>query len=63
MTIPKLTAELYRNCHFQEQIGSAGLVFDYKLLEGPSERTNAIAVLKYVGFPPEITDASLPPYQ
>ena len=51
MEIPQLAGNLYHNYHFQEQIGASGLVFDYKLLEGPSQHTNAIEVLQYVGYP------------
>lgn len=44
----------YSNVHFREKYLGDDIVFDYKLLEGPSESTNAILLLKVMGFGDEI---------
>lgn len=44
-----------RNLHFQEELKDGDVRFRYRLLEGPSDTTNAIALLKAEGFPEEIT--------
>ena len=45
----------YRSMHFSEQVGQLGLEFDYKLKKGPATTRNAIALLRYLGYPEEIT--------
>jgi DNA mismatch repair ATPase MutS len=37
-------------------VGELGLEFDYKLKEGPATTKNAIALLRHLGYPQEITD-------
>ena len=46
----------YENGHFEEDVEQEGLCFNYKLLSGPAHRTNALEVLRFVGFPMEIID-------
>ena len=58
LELTRLVAEAYVNCHFQEEIGERGLVFNYQLREGPSETRNAIKLLRHVGYPEEITEAA-----
>jgi DNA mismatch repair ATPase MutS len=36
-------------------VGQLGLEFDYKLKKGPATTRNAIALLRYLGYPEEIT--------
>jgi len=48
----------YSNFHFEEKVGDDGLVFNYKLLPGSSTTRNAIQLLRYVGYPPEIIEAA-----
>ena len=46
----------YTSFHFSERVGELGLEFDYKLKEGPATTKNAIALLRHLGYPQEITD-------
>jgi DNA mismatch repair ATPase MutS len=46
----------YQNFHFQEKICNDGLSFDYKIQPGISTSRNAIALLKYVGYPDSIVE-------
>ena len=50
--------ERYRNFHFRETMTEEGLSFDYKLHEGKTSSRNAIALLKYVGYPQSIVDGA-----
>ena len=40
----------YANYHFQEEISSQGISFDYKLRPGPANSQNAIRLLELTGF-------------
>lgn len=40
----------YSNVHFREKYQGHDIIFDYKLLEGPSDSTNAILLLRVMGF-------------
>jgi DNA mismatch repair ATPase MutS len=52
-------SEVFTNYHFSEEIeDERGVSFDYQLLEGPSTEHNAIKLLRYVGYPDEITKAA-----
>ncbi len=53
-----LLKERYDSLHFNESVGNLGLEFDYKLKKGPATTKNAIALLRYLGYPEEITDQS-----
>ena len=48
----------YQNFHFKETMTETGLFFDYKLHPGKSNSKNAIALLKYVGYPESIVDGA-----
>lgn len=39
------------NFHFRENLGSDGLVFDYKLHDGPATTRNALRILEHEGYP------------
>ncbi|MFQ5462578.1 MAG: hypothetical protein ACE5E5_08125 [Phycisphaerae bacterium] len=45
-----------RACHFREELGGGGMVFDYTLYEGPARSRNALRVLQREGFPESIVD-------
>lgn len=49
-------SKLYQNFRFQEKVSDIGLSFDYKLYEGVATTRNAIALLKYVGYPRSIIE-------
>lgn len=51
-----LLAEEYTSYHFSERVGDLGLEFDYKLKAGPATTRNALALLRYLGYPQEVTD-------
>jgi DNA mismatch repair ATPase MutS len=40
--------------HFREQIIDETLSFDYRMQPGPSSTRNALALLEYMKYPPEI---------
>lgn len=44
----------FNNYHFKETIETNDIKFDYILREGPCSTRNAIAILKYLGYPIEI---------
>jgi len=44
----------YDNYHFREQVTGDGIVFDYKLKDGPSTTRNAIKLLSFMDFPEDI---------
>lgn len=48
----------YQNFHFRETMTDTGLLFDYKLHPDKSNSKNAIALLKYVGYPESIVDGA-----
>lgn len=43
-----------RNFHFRENLSADGLVFDYRLHEGPARTRNALSILEREGYPPEL---------
>ena len=47
-----------RNCHFQENLGQDGMVFDYRLYDGPATTRNALRVLEREGYPGSLLDAA-----
>ncbi len=57
LELADLLRENYRSVHFSERVGAlGGLEFDYKLKEGPATTKNAIALLRYLDYPREITE-------
>jgi len=48
----------YRQLHFREDLTPEGMTFSYKLLEGPSDTRNAIALIKQMAFPEEILETA-----
>jgi hypothetical protein len=48
-------AHLYETYHFTDYVDEKGLHFDYRLRPGKATTTNAIRLLEYLGYPPEIT--------
>ena len=42
--------------HFTGDVDATGLRFDYRLKPGITTTRNAITLLKYLGYPPEITE-------
>ena len=44
----------FDNYHFQEDIKENDIEFDYVLRKGPATSRNAIAILRYLGYPKEI---------
>lgn len=54
MELVKLLDREYEHYYFCEQEGEDDIVFDYKIHRGINEKTNAIRLLEYVGFPGQI---------
>lgn len=50
----KNLSELFDNYHFTEEIRNNSVEFDYELKEGIVERSNALRLLRHVGFPEEL---------
>jgi DNA mismatch repair ATPase MutS len=42
--------------HFTDNVDETGLKFDYLLKPGIATTQNAVALLKYLGYPKEITE-------
>ena len=49
----------YRNYHFCEQVTDDGIMFDYKLKDGPTTTRNAIKLLEVMGFDGEIVERAV----
>ena len=43
-----------RNVHFRENLSPSGMVFDYRVHEGPARTRNALRVLEHEGYPPSV---------
>lgn len=54
LELTELLAGQYENRHFSEQVSDRGVIFDYKLKDGPCHTTNAIRLLGYYDFPAEL---------
>jgi hypothetical protein len=58
LELTEIVDSSYSNFHFLEKITEEGISFNYKLMRGPSTTRNAIRLLRHVGYPREIADAS-----
>ena len=58
LELTSLVSEKYENYHFRETIDDNDISFDYILRTGPCVSSNAIAILKYIGYPKEIYEAA-----
>jgi DNA mismatch repair ATPase MutS len=57
--ITELVSKAYNNYHFSEEIReNEGISFSYKLRNGASISRNAINLLRYVGYPDEISNGA-----
>jgi DNA mismatch repair ATPase MutS len=54
-----LLQDVYVTCHFGDAVGPGGLVFDYRLTQGPATSRNAIALLTLNGAPDSIVARAL----
>lgn len=54
LELSRIMAGRYENYHFQEQITDDDIFFDYKLREGVTTGSNAIKLLAYCGYEPDI---------
>lgn len=58
LELTEMLSSEYLNKHFSEQLTDEGMLFDYKLKEGPSQSKNAIKLLSYYEYPKEIVIAA-----
>ncbi|MDR7871700.1 MAG: hypothetical protein RIN55_12780 [Tissierellaceae bacterium] len=56
LELTTMVNDRYDNYHFQEDIKENDIEFDYVLRKGPCTSRNAIAILRYLGYPKEIYD-------
>jgi DNA mismatch repair ATPase MutS len=54
MEVVSLLSGLFTPFHFADRMGPEGLVFDYRLTEGPGTTRNALALLEINGAPPSL---------
>jgi DNA mismatch repair ATPase MutS len=54
LELTTLVSDRFDNYHFQEDIKENDIEFDYILRKGPCTSRNAIAILRYLGYPKEI---------
>jgi len=54
--LTRILSDKYDNFHFREQVMDDGIVFDYKLKNGPSTTRNAIKLLGFMGFADSIVE-------
>ncbi|NLV88124.1 MAG: hypothetical protein GX021_01970 [Tissierellia bacterium] len=59
LELTNLVNERYKNYHFRELIEENDIKFDYILRHGPCTTRNAIAILKYLGYPEEIYEKAM----
>lgn len=57
--LTRILQDVYDNYHFSEKIEDDTIEFDYLLKEGPSHSTNAIRLLKFMGFDQRIVDEAV----
>jgi len=48
--LTRILDEKFDNYHFREHVTDEGIVFDYKLNDGPSTTRNALKLLRFMGF-------------
>lgn len=53
--LTEITGDYYDNYHFSEHITDDGIHFDYKIYEGRATTKNAIKLLEFMKYDPEIT--------
>lgn len=58
LQLTDILSSSYQNFHFRETMTDTGLSFDYKLHPDKSNSKNAIALLKYVGYPESIIEGA-----
>ncbi|NLX62663.1 MAG: DNA mismatch repair protein MutS [Tissierellia bacterium] len=58
LELTSLVSEKYENYHFRETIDDEDISFDYILRPGPCVSSNAIAILKYIGYPKDIYEVA-----
>ena len=46
-----------KNYHFKEDVADGRMVFSYRLLDGPSESTNALKIMQQEGLPVKIVSS------
>lgn len=56
LELTEMLDSVCENFHFSEKVSAVGLEFDYKLKPGPATTRNAIALLRFLGYPEDITD-------
>ena len=49
----------YAPYHFREDVAEGALSFDFRLRPGPSSTKNAIALLEWASYPPEVVADAL----
>ncbi|NLJ78983.1 MAG: hypothetical protein GX329_06450, partial [Tissierellia bacterium] len=54
LELTTMVDDRFINCHFRETIRDEDIKFDYILRDGPCTSRNAIAILRYLGYPREI---------
>ena len=54
LELTTMVNDRFHNYHFQEDIRENDIEFDYILRKGPATSRNAIAILRYLGYPKEI---------
>lgn len=54
LELTTMVNDKFHNYHFQEDIKENDIEFDYILRKGPATSRNAIAILRYLGYPKEI---------
>lgn len=55
LELNELVDNTFESYHFSEKVGQMGLEFDYKLKKGIVKSGNAIKILKFLGYPEDIT--------
>lgn len=58
LELTSIVNDKFNNYHFRETIEENDIKFDYILRHGPATSRNAIAILKYLGYPKEIYENS-----
>lgn len=54
LELTSLVSERYENYHFRETVNDKDISFDYILRPGPCVSSNAIAILKHLGYPKDV---------
>lgn len=59
LALPEQLKSFYKPYYFTDDVDDQGMKFDFRLKEGVSTTSNAIKLLKYLGYPNDLVDKAI----